>query len=103
MEITSIRIKKNNSGTQPLGVASIQLDNCLVIHDIKLIENNGKRLLSFPNKKMKKYVMENGEYSEVNSYTDIVHPSNSEFRNYIETEIFKVYDSEIKKGDTNNE
>lgn len=103
MEITSIRIKKNNSGTQPLGVASIQLDNCLVIHDIKLIENNGKRLLSFPNKKMKKYVMENGEYSEVNSYTDIVHPSNSEFRNYIETEVFKVYDSEIKKGDTNNE
>lgn len=103
MEITSIRIKKNNSGTQPLGVASIQLDNCLVIHDIKLVENNGKRLLSFPNKKTKKYVMENGEYSEVNTYTDIVHPSNTEFRNYIETEIYKVYDNEVKKGDSISE
>lgn len=101
MEITSIRIKKNNSGTQPLGVASIQLDNCLVIHDIKLVENNGKRLLSFPNRKTKKYVMENGEYSEVNTYTDIVHPSNTEFRKYIETEIFKVYDNEFKEEPKN--
>ena len=102
MEITSIRIKKSNSGGQTIGVASIQLDNCLVIHDIKLINNNGKRMLSFPNKKTKKYVMENGNYSEVNSYTDIVHPSNTEFRTYIETEIFKVYDNEIKE-ESNNE
>lgn len=102
MEITSIRIKKNNNGIQPLGIASIQLDNCLVIHDIRLIENNGKRLLSFPNRKTKKYVMENGTYSELNSYTDIVHPSNTEFREYLEKEIYKVYDNENKE-DNNNE
>lgn len=101
MEITSIRVKKNNKGTQPLGIASIQLDNCLVIHDIKLIETNGKRLLSFPNKKTKKYVMENGEYSEVNTYTDLVHPSNKEFREYLESEVYKVYDNDIKEGNIN--
>ncbi len=101
MEITSIRIKKNNNGTQPLGIASIQLDNCLVIHDIRLIENNGKRLLSFPNRRTKKYVMENGTYSEVNSYTDIVHPSNTEFREYLEKEIYKVYDNENKEDNSN--
>lgn len=101
MEITSIRIKKNNNGTQPLGIASIQLDNCLVIHNIRLIENNGKRLLSFPNRRTKKYVMENGTYSEVNSYTDIVHPSNTEFREYLEKEIYKVYDNENKEDNSN--
>ena len=101
MEITSIRIKKNVSGNT-LGIVSIQLDNCLVIHDIRIIENNGKRILSFPNKMTKRYVMENGEYSETNSYMDIVHPSNSEFREYLENEIFKVYDNELK-GDNNNE
>lgn len=101
MEITSIRIKKNNNETQPLGIASIQLDNCLVIHDIRLIENNGKRLLSFPNRRTKKYVMENGTYSEVNSYTDIVHPSNTEFREYLEKEIYKVYDNENKEDNSN--
>lgn len=102
MEVTSIRVKKNNNGGSTLGIASVQLDNCLVIHDIKIIDNNGKRLLSFPSKKTKRYVMENGEYSETNSYMDIVHPSNSEFRQYLETEIFKVYDNELK-GDNNNE
>lgn len=97
MEITSIRVKKSTMG-QTLGVASIQLDNCLVIHDIKLVEHNGKRMLSFPNKKTKKYVMENGNYAELSSYTDIVHPSNREFREYLENEIYKVYDNE--KGES---
>lgn len=97
MTITSIRVKKNNNGGSTLGVASVQLDNCLVIHDIKIIDNNGKRLLSFPSKKTKRYVMENGEYSEKNSYMDIVHPSNSEFRQYLQDEILKVYDSENER------
>ena len=100
MEITSIRVKKNNNGGTVLGVASIQLDNCLVIHDIRIIDNKGKRMLSFPNKKAKRYVLENGEYAEVSSYMDIVHPSNQEFRQYIEDEIFKVFDSNMK-GENN--
>lgn len=102
MKLTGIRVKKINSGGTILGYASVHLDNCLVIHDIKLINNNGKRMLSFPNKKSKRLVMENGEYSEVNTYMDIVHPSNSEFRKYLEDEIFKIYDSEVK-GVNHNE
>ena len=94
MEISSIRVKKINNGGSILGYASIQLDDCLVIHDIKLVEHDGKRILSFPNKKIRKYVMESGNYSEMNTFTDIVHPSNSEFRKYLEDEIFKVYDKE---------
>ena len=39
MQITSIRLKKINSKKENLiGVASIELDNCLVIHGIKLIQ-----------------------------------------------------------------
>ena len=57
-------------------------------------------MLSFPNKKAKRYVLENGEYSEISSYMDIVHPSNQEFRQYIEDEIFKVFDSDMK-GENN--
>lgn len=101
MEITSIRIKKNYKDTSILGVASVQFDNCLVIHDIKLVKINGKRMLSFPNKRTKRYVMENGDYTELNTYTDIVHPSNSEFRQYVENEVFKVFDND--KGELDNE
>lgn len=102
MQITSMRIKRNkNTNDQLLGVASIQLDNCLVIHGIKLLQLKDKRVVSFPNKKIKKFdLVNNGSYEEKYEYTDIVHPSNVEFRRYIEEEIFKYYDM---GGETNNE
>lgn len=103
MEITSIRIKKTANGGNVLGTADIHLDNCLIIHGIKIIERNGKRILSFPNKKTKKYVMENGQYSETSSYVDVVHPSNQEFRSLLEKEIFKLYDNNDVKGENINE
>lgn len=98
MEITSVRIKRNNNGDgRLLGVASVQFDNCLVVHDIKLVQLQDKRMLSFPNKKVKKYVVEDGEYNENFEFSDVVHPSNSEFRHYIETELFRIYDMESDK------
>ena len=94
MQITSVRIKKTNND-KVLGIASIQLDNCLVIHGIKLIQLDDKRIISFPNKKIKKYeVDDNGEYVTKDEYTDVVHPSNSEFRKYIEDALFEIYDKE---------
>lgn len=94
MQITSVRIKKTNND-RVLGVASIQLDNCLVIHGIKLIQLDDKRIISFPNKKIKKYeVDDSGNYITKDEYTDIVHPSNKEFREYIESALFKIYDEE---------
>ena len=38
MKITSVRIKKSHNSGTLLGVASVQFDDCLVIHDIKLIQ-----------------------------------------------------------------
>ena len=102
MKITSIRIKRNSKlNDQLLGVASIQLDDCLIIHGIKLLQLKNKRVVSFPNKKIRKYdVVNDGNYEEKYEYTDIVHPSNVEFRNYIEEELFKYFDM---GGEANNE
>lgn len=93
MQITSVRIKKVNNGNV-LGVASIQLDNCLVIHGIKLVQLKDKRVISFPNKKVKKYEVVDGKYEMKDEYTDVVHPSNQEFRKYIEDALFEIYDNE---------
>ena len=100
MKITNERLKIINhvgENNTLLGTASVQLDDALLVHDIKLMElKDGKRVLSFPNKKVKKYQSsgENGQYDVVNEYTDIVHPSNSETRQYIEDELFGLYDKE---------
>lgn len=43
MLITAIQIRRiENSGTKMRGVASINLDNMVVIHDIKVLEADGK-------------------------------------------------------------
>ena len=100
MKITNVRLKIiNNVGENNtlLGTASVQFDDALVVHDIKLMElKDGKRVLSFPNKKVKKYKSsgEDGQYDVVNEYTDIVHPSKKETRQYIEDELFGLYDKE---------
>lgn len=101
MQITSVRIKKTNND-KVLGIASIQLDNCLVIHGIKLIQlDDNRRIVSFPNKKVKKYeVTDTGSYETKDEYTDVVHPSNPEFRKYIEDSLFEIYD---KEGENVNE
>ena len=93
MKITNIRIRKNTSkDSELLGIASILLDECLVIHNIKLLQVQDKRILSFPNIKKKSFSnVENG-YEAQYEYKDIVHPATIEFRKYVEDEIFKVYD-----------
>lgn len=109
MKITSIRLKKLSvpKNKYLLGTASIELDNCLVIHDIQLLDVEGKRMISFPSKRVKKYTYseneENSGYSQNYEYTDIVHPSNQEFRTYIQNTLFDIYDNEDIEIGGNNE
>jgi len=96
IKITSIRIKKNYKQSEnTLGIASINLEDCLIIHNIKLLEVDGKRMVAFPSVKVKKVSYVDGKLDERCNYSDIVHPANREFREYIENELFKVYDMEV--------
>lgn len=96
MKITNIKMKQvhgNNSNIKAL--VSLELDNCLVIHGLTIVEyTDGKKFIRFPNKKitMFKYDDKSSEYTPAYGYTDIVHPNNQEFRTYIEKEVFKIYD-----------
>lgn len=56
MLITAIQIRRTeNSGTKMRGIASINLDNVVVIHDIKVLEADGKAFLAMPSKQTKAY------------------------------------------------
>ena len=93
MEITNIKVKKVHNKGQILGYASVQFDNCLVVHDIKLVQLDGKRILSFPNRRVTRYSTDSESCVESSMFIDIVHPSNSDFRRYVEDAIFKIYDT----------
>ena len=94
LEITNVRLHKlNKENSNIKALASIELANVLVIHDIKLIEKEGKRYICFPSKKIRHYnELSEGELNFEYSYTDIVHPSKTYFRQYLQDELFKFYD-----------
>ena len=90
MLITAIQIRRiENSGTKMRGVASINLDNMVVIHDIKVLEADGKSFLAMPSKQTK-----------VGTFKDMVHPINVRVREAFETLIIGGYEKAEKEGYT---
>lgn len=76
--VTDIKISLPEKQGILLGYASIIINNCLAIHDIKLIR--GKRIfVNFPQKKVK------------SSYLELVHPINRKTRVAIENAIIAEY------------
>ena len=84
MIITEIRIRKTFSEGNLKAVVSLTLDNCLAIHDIKVIQTGNKTFVAMPNHK-----------HEDGIYRDIIHPIFPKLRNYFESEILAAYDKFI--------
>ncbi|WP_304393259.1 SpoVG family protein [uncultured Clostridium sp.] len=82
IKITDAKIKKLTNMGRLIGEVSITLNKCLVIHGLKIIQLDNKRIISFPSKKLN------------DGFVDIVHPITHEFRNYVEEYIFNMYDKE---------
>ena len=82
MEITGIKIKKIATDNKMKAIASITIDDCFAIHDIKVIENEDKIFVAMPNKRLKD-----------GTFKDVAHPINFEFRQYIEAKVIEAYNA----------
>ncbi len=81
MKITSITVHKEvKENSRMRGKASVVLDDCFAIHDIRIIEGNDGLFIAMPSRQKS-----NGEYR------DIAHPINQETRKMFEDEIIKAY------------
>ena len=80
MDITDIRIVKVDDQPFLKAYVSLTFDNEVVVHNIRLVEVDGKIVLSMPNKKLRDGV-----------YKDYVHPINNEFRDRITDEVISRY------------
>ena len=81
MKISDIRIRPVDKEDSKLkAVASITIDDCFVVHDIKVIEGKEGYFISMPSKKTP-----DGEFK------DIVHPINTETRESISTQVIEAY------------
>lgn len=89
MTITDVRIRPITKEDSKLkAVASITLDNCFVIHDIKIIDGKDDLFIAMPSRKTS-----DGEYK------DIAHPINTETREEVKRVIIDKYNEAKKSGE----
>lgn len=81
MKITSVTVRKEEKENSRMrGKASVTLDECFVIHDIRIIEGEEGLFIAMPSRQRA-----NGEYR------DVAHPINAETRKMFEEAIFEAY------------
>ncbi len=84
MKITDIKIRKTFTEGPMKAVASVTFDHQLVVHDIKVIYARDKYFIVMPSRK-----------NPDDTYRDIVHPINAEFRAILEDAVKSAYDEEL--------
>ena len=79
MKISDIKFRKSLTGGNLKAIASLTIDGCIAIHEIKVIETN-HLFVAMPSRK-----------DEIGNYHDIVHPLNERTRNLIESAVLAAY------------
>ena len=82
MNISEVRVRlvKKDEGKLK-AVASITIDNCFVVHDVKILEGSDDFFIAMPSKKTP-----DGEYK------DIVHPLNTETREMLKKVVLEEFE-----------
>lgn len=93
MEITDIKVRKIFKDTGPMkAIVSVTFDGQLAVHDIKVIYAGEKYFIVMPSRK-----------NPDNTYRDIVHPINAEFRHILEDAVINSYNIELEASENEDE
>ena len=92
MKITSVDVKRfEKEGSRMKGRATVQLDDCLVVRDIRIIDGDNGLFIAMPSKKVP------------GGHKDIAHPINRETRKMCEDAIYAAYEYEEEEEPNNEE
>ena len=84
MKITSVNVRKVESETNRLkGVASVLINDCFAVHDIRIIEGDNGLFIAMPSRK-----------TSDGNYRDVAHPINPETRAMFEKVVLEEYNKE---------
>ena len=84
MIITDIKVRKLFEEGPMKAIVSVTFDGQLAVHDIKVINAREKYFIVMPSRK-----------NPDNTYRDIVHPINAQFRAALEEAIIDAYNKEM--------
>ena len=82
MQITDIKVRKLFDEGPMKAVVSVTFDGQLAVHDIKVINARDKFFIVMPSRK-----------NPDESYRDIVHPINAQFRGMLENAVITAYEA----------
>ena len=85
MQITDIKIRKVFDEGPMKAIVSVTFDGQLAVHDVKVINARDKFFIVMPSRK-----------NPDDTYRDIVHPINAEFRNMLEEAVISAYNAELE-------
>lgn len=83
MQITDIRIKKVETGNRLKAIASVTIDDCFAIHELRVIEGKEGLFVAMPSRQTTDGV-----------FRDIVHPIDQPTRKMFEETIISKYKEE---------
>lgn len=84
MQITDIKIRKVFDDGPMKAIVSVTFDGQLAVHDVKVINARDKFFIVMPSRK-----------NPDDTFRDIVHPINAEFRSTLEREVLAAYNAEL--------
>lgn len=84
MQVTDIKIRKFFDEGPMKAIVSVTFDDCLAVHDIKVIYARDRYFIVMPSRK-----------NPDGTYRDIVHPINSEFRAALESAVIDAYNVQL--------
>ena len=85
MQITDIKIRKVFDEGPMKAIVSVTFDGQLAVHDVKVINARDKFFIVMPSRK-----------NPDDTYRDIVHPINADFRNMLEEAVITAYNKELE-------
>lgn len=84
MQITDVKVRKLFEEGPMKAIVSVTFDGQLAVHDIKVINARDRFFIVMPSRK-----------NPDETYRDIVHPINSQFRATLETAVIDAYEAEV--------
>lgn len=92
MKITDVKVRKLYDEGPMKAVVSVTFDDQLALHDIKIISTREKTFITMPSRK-----------NPDDSYRDIAHPINAEFRQLLEGAVIAAYNEALEAAKQSTE
>ena len=89
MQITDIKVRKLFNEGPMKAVVSVTFDGQLAVHDIKVINARDKFFIVMPSRK-----------NPDDTYRDMVHPINSQFRTALEAAVVAAYEEALANAES---